>query len=72
MEIDMPKNVKRLHRKVQEWHFRKDAEVVGDCAIATPRARLMDALYRGYDDVAAGRVLQLETEDQIDALFAAR
>jgi hypothetical protein len=32
----------------------------------------MDALYRGYDDVAAGRVLQLETEDQIDALFAAR
>jgi predicted transcriptional regulator len=30
----------------------------------------MDALERGYEDVAAGRVLELETEDEIDALFA--
>jgi predicted transcriptional regulator len=42
-----------------------------DHLIATARARLTDALDRGYDDVAAGRVLPLETEDQIDALFAA-
>ena len=32
--------------------------------------RLKDALDRGYQDVAAGRVIELETEDQIDALFA--
>ena len=34
------------------------------------RDRLRDALDRGYEDVAAGRVIQLETEDEIDALFA--
>jgi ribosome modulation factor len=33
------------------------------------RDRLKDALDRGYEDVAAGRVIELETEDQIDALF---
>ena len=42
-----------------------------DDVVATTRARLIDALDCGYDDIAAGRVLQLETEDQIDALFAA-
>jgi hypothetical protein len=34
------------------------------------RDRLKDALERGYEDVAAGRVLHFEAEDQIDAVFA--
>jgi hypothetical protein len=33
------------------------------------RARLMDAIERGYDD-AAGKVIRLESNDEIDALFA--
>jgi hypothetical protein len=32
--------------------------------------RLKDALDCGYQDVAAGRLIELETEDQIDVLFA--
>ena len=43
---------------------------VRDQVVAMKRARLKDALDRDYEDVAAGRVTQLETEDQIDALFA--
>ncbi len=33
------------------------------------RERLRDALERGYEDIAAVRVIELETEDEIDALF---
>ena len=43
---------------------------VRDEVVAIKRDRLKDALDRGYEDVAAGRVLQFETEDQIDELFA--
>jgi hypothetical protein len=43
---------------------------VRDDIVAMKRDRLKDALDRGYRDVAVGRVMQLETEDQIDALFA--
>jgi len=43
---------------------------VRDEVAAVKRERLNDALDRGYEDVAAGRVIELETEDQIDALFA--
>lgn len=81
MDIAIPKSLEGLvRRKVQEGHYSTEAEVVadalrmmqlGDDVVATTRARLVDALDRGYDDIAAGRVLQLETEDQIDALFAA-
>ena len=41
-----------------------------DDVVALKRARLKDAIDRGYEDVAAGRVIQLETDDQIDVLFA--
>ena len=41
-----------------------------DDVAALKRDRLREALDRGYEDVAAGRVIELETEDQIDALFA--
>jgi hypothetical protein len=43
---------------------------VRDEVAAMKRARLKDAVDRGDDDVAAGRVIQLDTDDQIDALFA--
>ena len=33
------------------------------------RARLKDAIDRGYEDVAAGRIIALENDDQIDAFF---
>ena len=43
---------------------------VRDEVVAMKRDRLKEALNRGYEDVTAGRVIRLETEDQIDALFA--
>jgi RecJ-like exonuclease len=33
------------------------------------RARLEDAIERAYEDVAAGKVIRLEGDDQIDAFF---
>ncbi len=81
MDIPIPKSHEGLvRRKVQEGHCSTEAEVVADAllmmqlrddVVATTRARLVDSLDCGYDDIADGRVLQLETEDQIDALFAA-
>jgi len=38
--------------------------------LAIKRVRLKDALGRGYQDVTAGRVTELETADRIDVLFA--
>jgi hypothetical protein len=34
------------------------------------RARLKDAIDRGYEDVATGKVIRLESDDQIDAFLA--
>jgi len=34
------------------------------------RARLKDAIDRGYENGATGRVIRFETDDQIDAFFA--
>lgn len=80
MEIAIPKSLEALvRRKVEEGHYSTEAEVVADAlrlmqvrddVAAMKRDRLKDALDRGYEDVAAGRVIELETEDQIDALFA--
>jgi hypothetical protein len=33
------------------------------------RARLKDAIDRGYEDAAPGKVIRLESDDQIDAFF---
>lgn len=33
------------------------------------REQLRDALARGYEDAAAGRVIGLDSENEIDALF---
>lgn len=80
MEIAIPKSLEALvRRKVEEGHYSTEAEVVADAlrlmqvrdvATTLKRVRLKDALDRGYEDVNAGRVFELETEDQIDALFA--
>jgi antitoxin ParD1/3/4 len=80
MEIAIPKSLEALvRRKVEEGHYSTEEEVVADAlrlmqvrddVVAMKRDRLRDALDRGYEDVAAGRVIQLETEDEIDALFA--
>ena len=80
MEIAIPKSLEALvRRKVEEGHYTTEAEVIADAlrlmqvrddVVAINRDSLRDALDRGYEDVAAGRVLQFETEDEIDALFA--
>ena len=80
MEISIPKSLEALvRRKVEEGHYSTEAEVVADAlrlmqvrdeVTAVKLDRLRDALDRGYQDAAAGRVIELETEDQIDALFA--
>jgi hypothetical protein len=41
-----------------------------DDVVALKRARLRDAIDRGYEDAAAGWVMELATDDQIDALFS--
>ena len=80
MDIAIPKSLEALvRRKVDEGHYSTEEEVVADALrlmqvrdeiVAMKRDRLKDALDRGYEDVTAGRVMQLETEDEIDALFA--
>ena len=80
MEVAIPKSLEALvRRKVEEGHYSTEDEVVADAlrlmqardeVVAIKRARLKDAVDRGYEDAAAGRVIQLETDDEIDALFA--
>jgi len=80
MEIAIPKSLEALvRRKVEEGHYSTEAEVVADAlrlmqvrdeVAAMKRERLRDALARGYEDIAVGRVIELDTEDEIDALFA--
>jgi putative addiction module CopG family antidote len=80
MDITIPKSLEALvRRKVDEGHYSTEAEVVADALrllqardeiAAIKRARLQDAIARGYEDVAAGRLIRLDGEDQIDAFFA--
>lgn len=75
----IPKSLEALiRRKVEEGHYSPEAEVVAaalrlmqvrDEVVAMKRDRLRDALDRGYEDVAAGRVIQLDSDDAIDSLF---
>jgi antitoxin ParD1/3/4 len=80
MNVTIPKSLEGLVReKVVEGRYRSEEEVVADAlrlmqardaAVEIKRARLKDAIDRGYDDVAAGRVITLDNDDQIDAFFA--
>ena len=81
MNVTIPKSLEALVRdKVEEGHYSNEDEVVADAlrlmqarddVAEIKRARLKDAIDRGYEDVAAGRTIVLEHEDQIDAFFAA-
>ncbi len=80
MEITIPKSLEALvRRKVEDGHYSTEDEVVADAlrlmqardeVAEIKRARLKDAIDRGYEDAATGRVSRFETDDQIDALFA--
>ncbi len=80
MNITIPKSLESLvRRKVEEGRYSTEDEVVADAlrlmqarddVTAIRRARLQDAIDRGYQDVAAGKVIRLESDDQIDEFFA--
>ena len=80
MNVTIPKSLESLvHQKVDEGQYSTEDEVVADAlrlmqsrdeASNIRRARLNDAIERGYDDLAAGRVIALDDQDQIDAFFA--
>jgi antitoxin ParD1/3/4 len=80
MNVTIPKGLEELVRqKVEEGRYSTEDEVVADAlrlmqardeVTAIKHARLQDAIDRGYDDVAAGRVISFESDDQIDAFFA--
>ena len=79
MNVTIPKSLEALIReKVEEGQYSTEDEVVADAlrlmqardeVAQLKRARLTDAIDRGYEDVAAGRVIALENDDQIDAFF---
>ena len=63
----------------REGHYSTEDEVVADAlrlmqardeVAEIKRARLKDAIHRGYEDAGTGRVIRFETDDQIDAFFA--
>lgn len=80
MDISIPKSLEALvRRKVEEGHYSTEDEVVADAlrlmqardeVAEIKRARLKDAIDLGFEDAAAGKVIRLETDDQIDAFFA--
>ncbi|MDO8681232.1 MAG: type II toxin-antitoxin system ParD family antitoxin [Acidobacteriota bacterium] len=80
MNVTIPKSLEALVRgKVEEGRYTNEEEVVADAlrlmqarddVAEIKRARLKDAIDRGYDDVSAGRTIVLNDEDQIDAFIA--
>lgn len=79
MDITIPKSLEGLvRRKVEEGHYSTEDEVVADALrlmqardelAEIEKARLNDAIDRGYEDATAGKVIRLESDDQIDAFF---
>lgn len=68
-----------VRQKVDAGRYSTEDEVVADAlglmeardeAMRISRSRLQDATARGYEDVANDKVIRLESDDQIDALFA--
>lgn len=80
MNVTIPKSLEELVRqKVEEGRYSTEDEVVADAlrlmqardkAEQIRHARLQDAIDRGYEDVTAGNLIRLESDDQIDAFFA--
>ena len=79
MNVTIPKSLEALIReKVEDGQYSTEDEVVADAlrlmqardeVAQLKRARLKDAIDRGYEDVTAGRTIVLEGDDQIDAFF---
>ena len=79
MDITIPKSLEALvRRKVDEGHYSTEDEVVADAlrlmqardeVAEIKHARLKDAIERGHQDAATGKVIRLENNDEIDALF---
>jgi putative addiction module CopG family antidote len=79
MNVTIPRSLEDLIRqKVEEGRYSTEAEVVADALrlmqardeiAQIKRARLQDMIDRGYEDVATGKVIRLENDDQIDAFF---
>ena len=69
MDITIPKSLEALvRRKVDEGHYSTEDEVVADAlrlmqarddVAEIKRARLKDAIERGYQDAAAGKVIRM-------------
>ena len=80
MNVTIPKGLEELVRqKVEEGRYSNEDEVVADAlrlmqardeVTAIKRASLRDAIDRDYEDIAAGKVISIERDDQIDAFFA--
>lgn len=80
MDISIPKSLEALvRRKVEEGHYSTEEEVVADAlrlmqardeVAEIKRVRLKDAIDRGYEDAVTGKVVRIESDDQIDAFFA--
>jgi antitoxin ParD1/3/4 len=80
MNVRIPKSLEALVRdKVAKGDYSTEDEVVADAlrlmqardeADQIKRARLKDAIDRGYEDVATGRLIVLDNDDQIDAFFS--
>jgi putative addiction module CopG family antidote len=80
MDVTIPRSLEALvRRKVDEGHYSTEDEVIADAlrlmqardeVAGIKRDRLKDAIDRGYEDAAAGKLIPLETDDQIDAFFA--
>jgi putative addiction module CopG family antidote len=80
MNVTILKSLEDLVRqKVEEGRYSTEAEVVADAlrlmkardeVAQIKRTRLQDLIDRGYEDVATGKVIRRENDDQIDAFFA--
>ncbi len=79
INVIIPKSLEDLVRaKLEERHHSTEDEVVADALrlmqardeIAhLKRVRLKNAIDRGYEDVAAGRIISLDGDNQLDAFF---
>jgi hypothetical protein len=79
MKVSFPTSLNPLERReVEEDHCGTEAQSVPhpprlapvhEQVAAVKREQLRDAIARGYEDVAAGRVIELDSESEIDALF---
>lgn len=79
MKVPFTKSLDPLERReVEDDHCGTEVQTVPlpprlapdhEEVAAVKREQLREAIARGYEDVAAGRVIELDGESEIDALF---